>query len=132
MWVTMAWVIGLSIGVSACGTNDPTRKGLFEPYKGDLPQGNYVTRSMVEQVRPGMVREQVRSILGSPLLGHVFHADRWDYTFRFRHPDGRTEQRNVSVRFRDGRVSEIIADPLPEREDPSDPALPGFKAGRPR
>jgi outer membrane protein assembly factor BamE len=77
-----------------------------------------------------MSREQVRAILGTPLLGQLFHADRWDYAFRYRHSDGRTEQRNVSVRFRDARVTQVIADPLPEREDAADPALPGFK--RPR
>lgn len=116
--------------LAGCSGGQPPRPGLLQPYRADLPQGNYVTRAMVEQVRPGMDREQVRAVLGTPLLGHVFHADRWDYAFRFRHSDGRTEQRNVSVRFRDGKVTQVVADPLPEREDASDPALPGFK--RPR
>jgi outer membrane protein assembly factor BamE len=116
--------------LAGCSGGQPSRSGLLQPYRADLPQGNYVTRAMVEQVRPGMEREQVRAILGTPLLGHVFHADRWDYAFRFRHSNGRTEQRNVSVRFREGKVTQVIADPLPEREDASDPALPGFKPPR--
>jgi outer membrane protein assembly factor BamE len=122
--------IAISVGLSACTSSNPSRGGLLPTYRSDLPQGNYITRGMVEQVRPGMQREQVRAILGTPLLGHVFHSERWDYTFRFRHADGRTEQRNVTVRFRNGVVSEVTADPLPEREDPSDPALPGFKPPR--
>ena len=128
--VLLGSVIGLLIGLTACTSTNPNQSGLLSAYRSDLPQGNYITRGMVQQVRPGMQREQVRTILGTPLLGHVFHADRWDYTFRFRHADGRTEQRNVTVHFRNGVVSEIKADPLPEREDPSDPALPGFKPRR--
>lgn len=116
--------------ITGCSSDPSTRSGLIQPYRIDLPQGNYLTRAMVEQVQPGMTREQVRAILGTPLLGQIFHADRWDYAFRYRHSDGRTEQRNVSVRFRDNAVTQVIADPLPEREDAADPALPGFK--RPR
>jgi outer membrane protein assembly factor BamE len=116
--------------LAGCSGGQASRSGWPQPYRADLPQGNYVTRAMVEQVRPGMDRGQVRAILGTPLLGHVFHADRWDYAFRFRHSNGRTEQRNVSVRFREGKVTQVIADPLPEREDASDPALPGFKPPR--
>lgn len=122
--------LALSMALSACASGDAPRSGLVPTYRSDLPQGNYITRGMVEQVRPGLQREQVRAILGTPLLGHVFHSDRWDYTFRFRHADGRTEQRNVTVRFKNGVVSGVTADPLPEREDPSDPALPGFKPPR--
>lgn len=123
-------MLALSVGLTACTAIDPMQSGFLQAYRTDLPQGNYITRGMVQQIRPGMPRERVRAILGTPLLGHVFHADRWDYTFRFRHADGRTEQRNVTVRFRNGVVSEVNADPLPEREDPSDPALPGFKPPR--
>jgi len=115
------------IGLPGCTSNDPSRTGLFEPYRIDLPQGNYVTQAMLERVRVGMSPEQVRDALGSPLLGHVFHADRWDYVFRFKHPNGSFEQRKVTVRFGNGRVSGIESDPLPPREDPAAPALPGLK-----
>jgi outer membrane protein assembly factor BamE len=99
----------------------------LQPYRIDLPQGNYLTQDMVERVRPGMTPEQVRELLGSPLLSHVFHTDRWDYVFRYRHPNGHAEQRRVTVLFRDGRVAQLQADALPAREDPKDPALPGFR-----
>ena len=117
----------LAVLVVGCASSDPSRTGLLQPYRIDLPQGNYLTQDMVERVRPGMTPEQVRELLGSPLLSHVFHADRWDYVFRYRHPNGHAEQRRVTVLFRDGRVAELQADALPAREDPKDPALPGFR-----
>jgi outer membrane protein assembly factor BamE len=114
---------------AGCASRDTSRSGLLEPYRTDLPQGNYLTREQVDQVHPGMSQDQVRFILGTPLLGHVFHTDRWDYVFMFKHPSGRTELRRVTVHFDKDQVASIDADPLPLREDASDPALPGYKPG---
>jgi outer membrane protein assembly factor BamE len=115
----------LAGALSGCASKDTTRSGLLEPYRTGLPQGNYLTREQVDQVRPGMNRDQVRFLLGTPLLDHIFHTGRWDYVFSYRHPNGRTELRRVVVMFSDDRVSEVVADPIPLREDASDPALPG-------
>src|SRR5690606_1830411 len=54
--------------LAGCSMNDPNRSGLLQPYRIDLPQGNYLTRESVDQVREGMTREQVRFLLGTPLL----------------------------------------------------------------
>lgn len=102
--------------------------GLFSPYRTDLPQGNYITRERLDQVRPGLAREQVRAVLGTPLLTPIFRNDRWDYVFRYQRPDGSAEQRRVVVRFKADVVDAVEADELPPREDSSDPALPGARA----
>lgn len=115
--------------VAGCSMNDPNRSGVLQPYRIDLPQGNYLTRETVDRVQEGMSREQVRFLLGTPLLRDLFHPDRWDYVFRYKFPNGDVEQRKVTIRFRDDRVASIEADSLPQREDPSDPALPGYKPG---
>jgi outer membrane protein assembly factor BamE len=51
-------------------------------------QGNFVTQEMVAQLKPGLSREQVRFILGSPLVADMFHADRWDYVYRYQQGHG--------------------------------------------
>jgi outer membrane protein assembly factor BamE len=51
------------------------------PYKIDVQQGNYVTQDLVDRLKPGMTRAEVKQILGTPLLADVFHANRWDYYF---------------------------------------------------
>src|SRR5882672_7453552 len=48
-----------------------------QPYRPDIQQGNVVTREMVEQLRESMTRDQVRFLLGTPLLTSIFHTDRW-------------------------------------------------------
>ena len=59
-----------------CSTSRDRSSGLFEAYKIDLPQGNYVTREMLDKVTTGMSREQVRFTLGSPLLNPLFRRNR--------------------------------------------------------
>lgn len=122
----------LALATAGCAGNRGESSGLFAPYRIDLPQGNYVTREMVDRVQPGMPREQVRAVLGTPLLSPVFRDDRWVYVFSYKQPSGRVEQRKVVVRFRGEQVESIEADELPPREDPTDPALPGARAAKAR
>ena len=81
-------------------------------YKIDVQQGNVLTQEMVGQLRPGQTREQVRFILGTPLLADIFHQQRWDYVYSFR--NGRTgvvETRQFSVYFdRDNRLEKTSGD----------------------
>lgn len=121
-------LLASAVMLVSCASDDPDRSGVFEPYRINLPQGNYVTQEMLGQVKPGMSREQVRFALGSPLLNQTFRADRWDYVYRFQHASGRAEVRRVMIRFADEKVAQIEADALPVRDDASDPALPGSKA----
>ena len=121
-----------AVGLAGCAmsTDRQESSGFFSPYRVDLPQGNYVTREMLDQVQSGMTRDQVRAVLGSPLLTPVFQADRWDYVFRYQRPNREFEQRRVVIRFKDDRVAAIEAGELPQREDPNDPAMPGARAAR--
>ena len=50
-------------------------------HKIEIQQGNVVTQKQLEQLRPGLDRRQVRSLLGTPLLNDPFHPDRWDYYY---------------------------------------------------
>src|SRR5690606_17744119 len=50
-------------------------------YKIDIQQGNVVTQDMINQLRPGMTRRQVRFIMGNPMITDTFHPNRWDYLY---------------------------------------------------
>jgi outer membrane protein assembly factor BamE len=123
-WAPLLLVL---LATGACASADRARSGFLEPYKFAIPQGNYLNQQMLDQVREGMSREQVRLAIGSPLLADVFHPNRWDYVFRFQYPNGDAELRKVTIEFREDRVARVKADPLPQRDDPNDPALPGYQ-----
>lgn len=87
----------------------------LHPYRIDVRQGNLVTQEMVSQLRPGLTKDQVRFVLGTPLLTDVFHADRWDYVYRLQTGDGEVQQRRLVVFFQDGKLSrlggDVVGDP---------------------
>ena len=68
-------------------------------YKIDIQQGNVVTQDMIDQLKPGMTRRQVRFIMGNPMITDTFHANRWDYLYSIQ-PGGRQRlQERVSIIF---------------------------------
>jgi outer membrane protein assembly factor BamE len=81
--------------------------GIVTPYKIEVVQGNVITKEQTDAVKPGMSRNQVRDILGSPLLTDVFHADRWDYVFTIKRQGAEPQRRSVVVLF-DGEVMKSI------------------------
>ncbi len=87
---------------------------ILQPYRPDIQQGNVVTKEMVEQLRPGMSREQVRFLLGTPLLTSVFHQERWDYAYLLKRGKGNdVQQRRLTVWFKDNRLAEFKSDEMP-------------------
>jgi outer membrane protein assembly factor BamE len=79
----------------------------FSPYKMEIRQGNYITPDMRKKIKVGMSRQQVSSILGSPLVTDVFHANRWDYTYRLEEKSTLVEQQRLTVYFNGDFVSRI-------------------------
>ncbi|AHL74399.1 membrane protein [Stutzerimonas stutzeri] len=68
-------------------------------YKVDIQQGNVVTQDMIDQLRPGMTRSQVRFIMGNPLITDTFHANRWDYLYSIQPGGSLRQQERVSLVF---------------------------------
>lgn len=68
-------------------------------YRIYVQQGNIVTDEMVDQLQQGMTRRQVRFILGTPLVEDTFHADRWDYMWTMKYPNGDTKRKLFTVYF---------------------------------
>ena len=66
--------------LAGCGSNF----GFPGVYRINVEQGNVVNEEMVEKLRPGLNKRQVRYIMGTPLIEDSFHADRWDYRYLLR------------------------------------------------
>ena len=99
--------------LAAC-SNTPQITNYLSPYRIDVRQGNLVTQEMVAQLKPGLTREQVRFILGSPLVADMFHVDRWDYVYRFQPGRGEAQQRNLAVFFQDNKLTRVSGDVVAE------------------
>lgn len=98
--------IAVSFALAACS--------VFAPYRIDIRQGNHIDDAMLAQLKPGMTREQVRFALGTPLVADVFHSERWDYVYLFKHGNsGKTEQRAVSIFFVNDALDRIEGDIAP-------------------
>jgi outer membrane protein assembly factor BamE len=95
--------------LAACSTANKVTN-YVSPYRIDVRQGNLVSQDMVAQLKLGQTREQVRFILGSPLVADVFHADRWDYVYTFRKGQEPAQQRRVVVFFEDNKLIRIGGD----------------------
>ncbi|MGE0350869.1 outer membrane protein assembly factor BamE [Hydrogenophaga sp.] len=90
---------------------------LVTPYRIDIVQGNVVTREQFQVLKAGMVRAEVRDVLGSPLLSSVFHADRWDYVFTFKRQGQEPQQRKVALFFKGDVLERFEADELPSEAE---------------
>ncbi|THF62523.1 outer membrane protein assembly factor BamE [Pseudothauera rhizosphaerae] len=85
----------------------------ISPYRIDVRQGNYVDQEMVSQLRRGMTRDQVRFVLGTPLVVDMFRNDRWDYVYRYAPGRGGAEeaqQRVLSVFFAGDTLDRVEGD----------------------
>ena len=77
----------------------------------EVQQGNYITQEMVAQLKPGLTRDQVRFVLGTPLVSDIFHEERWDYVFLRQRTNSReTESRRIAVFFEDGKLKRVEGD----------------------
>ena len=97
---------------------------LLSPYRIDVPQGNAVTQEMVAGLKPGMSRDQVKFVLGTPLLTDMFHADRWDYVYRLQRGDGSVEERRLAVFFEKDQLKRVGGDIVAPGVQAAAPAAP--------
>lgn len=108
------------VALTACGTVDGVTGRLaqsIKPYRVEVVQGNFVSREQVEALRPGMTRQQVQEVLGTPLLASVFHADRWDYVFTLKRQGVEPQARKLTVFFTGNAMERFVGDPMPSEAE---------------
>jgi outer membrane protein assembly factor BamE len=120
-----AFAVAVAFTLPACS--------FFAPYRIDVRQGNYIDESMLAQLKPGMTREQVRFVLGSPLVADVFRSNRWDYVYRFKPGHGDVRQRAISVFFVNDQFDRVEGDAaLVENAQPAETRTRVIEVPRPK
>lgn len=115
--MALAFLGFLSLGGCTSAVNDHQRafmNTIFRPYVPDVVQGNFISSEQYSKLKLDMTREQVRQILGTPLLASYFHVNRWDYVFEFKRA-GQVigKERRVTVFFDGDKVVKFDGDALP-------------------
>lgn len=113
--------LAIALPVVVAGCANPFSRGKLDSYsityKINIQQGVVVTQEMADQLKTGMTRDQVRFVLGTPILTDPFHTERWDYPFRFQPGRGRIEERRFTVYFENDRMTRYNGDGLPTEEE---------------
>jgi len=94
----------------------PDKDNLPLVYKIDIAQGNVVTQDMLAQLKPGMPKDKVRFIMGTPLIVDTFHDNRWDYIYSFQKGGGERKQRKITLYFEDNALTRVAGDVEPAQE----------------
>lgn len=98
----------LAVFVSGCGI----------VYRQPIYQGNLLDKSAVDQLQPGLSKQQVLALLGSPSIADPFHHQRWDYTSTQR--SGRlahVERKNLVLYFENDALARWDGDYFPEQDE---------------
>ncbi len=93
----------------ACGSwPNPIER--LSPHKIEIQQGNFVTTEMLAKLKPGMTPNQVRFVLGTPLVVEPFRTNRWDYVYRLEKGGKVLEQRRIAILFENDRLAAVEGD----------------------
>ena len=68
-------------------------------YRLRVQQGNYIEQEMIDQLEKGMTQDQVRFVMGTPLVEDTFNPGRWDYFFNVRRGDNTLREYHFTVFF---------------------------------
>ena len=97
----------LSLTVAACGAL----------YKQPIYQGNLMETESVNQLKPGLNKQQVAGLLGMPSIQDPFHAKRWDYSATERtNRRGTTTGKTLTLHFENDVLVRWEGDYFPEQD----------------
>ncbi|MBV2209510.1 MAG: outer membrane protein assembly factor BamE [Thermomonas sp.] len=86
-------------------------------YKQPVFQGNLLEKTSVDQLQPGMDRQQVMMLLGTPSIRDPFHQNRWDYVASQRiGRRSKTDIKTLTVFFENGQLKTWEGEYFPEQD----------------
>ncbi len=106
-----------SSGASSMSTSAINPVNWITPYKVDVIQGNFISKEQVAQLRTGLTRDEVRAVLGTPLMSSLFHADRWDYVFTMKRQGVEPQSFKYRVFFKDNLLERFEGDAMPSEAE---------------
>lgn len=96
--------------LSGCSFKRPK---LPRVHKLTVQQGNVITQTMVDKLKPSMTRSQVAFIMGEPVVKNSFNENRWDYVYSIELPGVFSTTQMVSIFFVDDQLAYFTGDMVP-------------------
>ena len=103
----MRFTVYLLIFISLAGCSAEGTRKLPGVYRIDIQQGNVIEQEMLDKLEPGMVKDQVHFIMGTPTIVDPFHNDRWEYLYTYSKAGARREQRHITIFFEEDKLTYI-------------------------
>ena len=103
----------LLAGGSGVSMPDFSMPKLPNVHKFDIQQGNVITQDMIDQLRPGMTKSQVRFVMGTPLVSDTFNEDRWDYYYSLSPSNGEEVRERMAIFFENDQLVGFRGDFIP-------------------
>lgn len=119
MFFRFICIFSATILAAACVKYDSDFK-LPGVYRIDIQQGNVVDQDMLDKLKPGMDRSQVKFILGTPAVEDPFHKDRWDYIYTNAKGGSDRKQRHIIVYFQGDKLAYVEGGVVPGMRAPGD------------
>lgn len=76
-------------------------------YVPSVQQGNIITQKKVNQLKVGMRENQVRVIMGTPVLVNTFSENHWNYVYTIHKFGDKTHHKRLIVTFKNRRVTQV-------------------------
>lgn len=74
------------------------------PYKISIQQGHFLPKEIITQLKKGMTRNQVSSLLGTPFINNTLNINEWDYHFFLIKNNGQLTNNYISIIFKNNLV----------------------------
>ena len=111
-------MLALVLSLAGCGAEGGRKlPGVYRP---DIQQGNIIEQDMLDRLKPGMDKNQVKFIMGTPAVADPFHSNRWDYVYSYSKGGARREQRHLTLYFEDDKLAYIDGDVVAGLRPPPD------------
>jgi outer membrane protein assembly factor BamE len=75
--------------------------------KMSIEQGNVLTPEQVNKIHTGMTENQVKDVLGSPVLLNTFNDNRVDYVYTMKKGHESMTEKYITLTFRQNRLQNI-------------------------
>ena len=77
-------------------------------YRIDIQQGNILGQKDIDKLRPGLTKNQVVFVLGSPTVDDAFSDDKWTYLYTYKRANlDTTSTKRLEVYFTDDKLTAL-------------------------